>query len=117
MSRVAIDEFGDREIARIYLAARLAVAQRVEAELNKHNIEYAVEVENYAATAVFRNPEYGRRRIILHFNSILDVVFVQLGFHPLRFGETRGQIDTGNFSITELINRDSGHCISRLTNK
>jgi hypothetical protein len=39
MSRVAIDEFGDREIAPVYLAARLAEAQRVEAELNKHNIE------------------------------------------------------------------------------
>jgi len=58
MSRVAIDEFGDREIARIYLAARLAEAQRVEAELNKHNIEYAVEVDNDAATAVFWISEY-----------------------------------------------------------
>ena len=58
MSRVAIDEFGDREIARIYLAARLAEAQRVEAELNKHNIEYAVEVESYAVTAVLRISEY-----------------------------------------------------------
>jgi len=57
MSRVAIDEFGDREIARIYLAARLAEAQR-EAELNKHNIEYAVEVGSYAVTAVLRISEY-----------------------------------------------------------
>ena len=47
-----MDEFGDREIARVYLAARLAEAQRAEAELNKHNIEYAVEVESYAVTAV-----------------------------------------------------------------
>jgi hypothetical protein len=58
MSRVAIDEFGDREIARIDLAARLAEAQRVEAELNKHNIEYAVEVESYAVTAVLWISEY-----------------------------------------------------------
>ena len=53
MSRVAIDDFGDREIFRIYLAARLSEAQRVEAELTNHSIEYAIEVEKYAATAVF----------------------------------------------------------------
>lgn len=58
MARVAMDDFGDKEIARIYLAARFAEAQMVEAELTDHNIEYAIEVENYAATVVFWISEY-----------------------------------------------------------
>jgi hypothetical protein len=58
MARVAIDDFGDKEIARIYLAARLAEAQRVEAELDRHGIAYAVEVERYRATVVFWISEY-----------------------------------------------------------
>jgi hypothetical protein len=53
VARIAIDDFGDKEIARIYFAARLSEAQLVENELNKHNIEYAVEVEAYLASAVF----------------------------------------------------------------
>ena len=53
MSRVAIDDFGDKEIARIYLASRLAEAKLVEAELQKHNIDYAVEVEPYLTTVLF----------------------------------------------------------------
>jgi hypothetical protein len=52
MARVAMDDFGDEEVARIYLAARLSEAQRVEAELDTHNIDYGVEVEPYMATAV-----------------------------------------------------------------
>ena len=58
MARVGMDDFGDKEIARIYLAARLAEAQLVEAELTNHSIEYAIEVESYAATAVFWISEY-----------------------------------------------------------
>ena len=58
MARVAIEDFNDRGIARIYLAARFAEAQLVEAELNKQNIDYAVEVESYLAGAVFWLSEY-----------------------------------------------------------
>jgi hypothetical protein len=53
VARIAIDDFGDKAIARIYFAARLSEAQLVETELNKHKIDYAVEVELYLASAVF----------------------------------------------------------------
>ena len=53
VARIGIDDFGSKEIARIYFAARLSEAQLVETELNKHNIDYAVEVESYLASAVF----------------------------------------------------------------
>ncbi|HWH77017.1 MAG TPA: hypothetical protein VNT76_06575 [Candidatus Binatus sp.] len=58
VARVAIDDFEGAEVARIYLAARLAEAQLVEAELNKQDVDYAVEVESYLATAVFWLSEY-----------------------------------------------------------
>ena len=58
MARIALEDFNDKEIARVYLAARLAEAQLVEAELNKQNIDYAVEVESYLAGAVFWVSEY-----------------------------------------------------------
>ena len=58
MARVAIDDFGDDEIARIYLAVRLAEAELVEAALNKHNVEYAVEVEPYLTTTMWMIAEY-----------------------------------------------------------
>ncbi len=58
MARIALGDFGDREIARLYLAVRMSEAQRVEAELNQHNIDYAVEVEAYMSTAVLWVSEY-----------------------------------------------------------
>jgi hypothetical protein len=51
MPRIAIDDFGEEEIARVYFAARLAKAELVEGELNKQSIDYAVEVEPYVASA------------------------------------------------------------------
>lgn len=53
MPRVAIEDFNDEEVARIYLAAKFAEAEGVESELNRHDIDYAVEVESYRASAVF----------------------------------------------------------------
>ena len=53
MARLTINDFGDKEIARVYFAATLSEAQRVETELDKHNIDYAIEVESYLASAVF----------------------------------------------------------------
>jgi hypothetical protein len=58
MARIAIDDFGDKEIALVYFAARLAEAQLVEAELDKNSIEYAVEVESYLTTVIFWISEY-----------------------------------------------------------
>jgi len=58
MARIAIDDFADKEIARVYFATRLTEAQLVEAELNKHNIDYAVAVEQYLATHLFWPSEH-----------------------------------------------------------
>ena len=58
MAIIAIDDFADKEVARVYFASRLTEAELVEAELDKHKIDYAVEVEPYLATAVFWVSEY-----------------------------------------------------------
>ena len=58
MGRLAIEDFGDKKIARIYFAATLSEAQRVETELSRHNIDYAIEVEPYIASAVFWMSEH-----------------------------------------------------------
>jgi hypothetical protein len=59
MSRIALDDFGDKDISRVYLAGRLAEAKRVEEILTDNNIDYAVEVEPYVATfAVLSFGEY-----------------------------------------------------------
>jgi hypothetical protein len=58
MARVAIEDFDDEQVARVYLAARLAEAQLVEAELNKQDVDYGVEVESYLGSAVFWLSEY-----------------------------------------------------------
>ena len=58
MARVAIEDFADNEVARVYFAAKLSEAERVEVELEQNNIDYAVEVEPYRATAVFWVSEY-----------------------------------------------------------
>ena len=47
MSRVGLEDFGDDEVSRIYLAAALSEAKRVEDVLTGIGIEYAVEVEPY----------------------------------------------------------------------
>jgi hypothetical protein len=53
MARIAMDDFADKEIARIYFAGRLSEARLVETELDKYNIDYAIEVESYLASALF----------------------------------------------------------------
>jgi hypothetical protein len=48
MPRYAFDDFEESELSRIYLAARVAQAKRVEKVLEANGIDYAVEVEPYA---------------------------------------------------------------------
>jgi hypothetical protein len=52
MPRFAYDDFGDADLSRIYLAARLAEAKRVEKILDENGIDYAVEVEPYRVSFV-----------------------------------------------------------------
>ena len=58
MARLAIEEFDDQEIARIYLATSLEEAGLVEAELSKHEVDYAVEVEAYRGSVLVWFTEY-----------------------------------------------------------
>ena len=59
MPRVTLDDFGETEVSRIYLAGRLAEAKRVENILSGHGINYAVEVEPYITSfAIFSSGEY-----------------------------------------------------------
>ena len=59
MPRVTLDDFGETEVSRIYLAGRLAEAKRVENILSMNGINYAVEVEPYVTTfAIFSFGEY-----------------------------------------------------------
>ena len=58
MPRVAIEDFNDEEVARIYLATSFKEAQSVEAELTKHELDYAVEVEAYRGSVLVWFTEY-----------------------------------------------------------
>jgi hypothetical protein len=50
MPRIPMDAFEDgTEIVRVYLAAKLDEAERVERALDAAGVEYAVEAEPYAA--------------------------------------------------------------------
>jgi hypothetical protein len=50
MSLIDEDAFGGRPLARIFLAATIAEARRVEAVLDQHDAEYCVRVEPYGRT-------------------------------------------------------------------
>jgi len=53
MARQPMHVFGEgTEITRVYLAAALDEAQRVEAVLDAAGVDYAVEVEAYASGAL-----------------------------------------------------------------
>jgi hypothetical protein len=58
MARITIEDFNDAQIARVYLAAGFAEAQSVEAELIKHEVDYAVEVEAYRGSVLLWYSEH-----------------------------------------------------------
>jgi len=47
MGMVSAEEFGEEERARVYVAARVREAKRVERALSAAGIDYAVEIEPY----------------------------------------------------------------------
>ena len=59
MVRIALDDFTDKDVARIYLAGRLAEAKRVEEILSANGINYAVEVERYVTLSFFSSEYSG----------------------------------------------------------
>lgn len=47
MGMVDPEELGDVEVARVYIAGRLAEAQEVERVLSCHGVDYFVEIEPF----------------------------------------------------------------------
>ena len=47
MARRDLEEFAQIELARVYIAGRVAEADRVESALTRHGVDYAVEIEPY----------------------------------------------------------------------
>ena len=47
MARVDLEEWDGQEVARVYLAGRLAEALQVEETLTGHGIDYAVDLEPF----------------------------------------------------------------------
>jgi hypothetical protein len=57
VAQVAMDSFEEgTEIIRVYLAASLGEAQRVEKILGDAGVEFAVEVEELAAGSILTSP-------------------------------------------------------------
>jgi hypothetical protein len=65
MARVALDDFGEREVSRIYLAAELTEAKKVEHLLSANEIDYAVEVEPYVRMSIFSSEYAGAAFYVL----------------------------------------------------
>jgi hypothetical protein len=65
MARVTLDDFADKEVARIYLAGELTEAKRVEQILSVNGINYAVEVEPYVRLSVFSSEYAGAAFYVL----------------------------------------------------
>lgn len=47
MARLEFEDFAEKELARIYVAARVSEAERVESTLTEHGIDYAVGIESF----------------------------------------------------------------------
>jgi hypothetical protein len=47
MAKVDFESFAEKEVSRIYIAARLPEARQVESTLTENDIDYAVEIEPY----------------------------------------------------------------------
>ena len=47
MARFNLDDFSGKDVSRLYIAAKLREAQRVEEVLNKAGIDYTVKVEPF----------------------------------------------------------------------
>ena len=65
MVKVTLDDFADKEVARIYLAGRLAEAKQVEEILSANGINYAVEVEPYVTLSFFSSEYAGSAFYVL----------------------------------------------------
>lgn len=47
MARIEIDEFSGKEIARIFIAAKIREAERAEKLLTERDVSYAVQIEEF----------------------------------------------------------------------
>lgn len=58
MARVDVEDFADEDASRVFIAAALSEAQRVEAVLTDNDVDYAVSVELFRAGLLTR-PRHG----------------------------------------------------------
>ena len=58
MARVDVEDFADEDASRIFVAAALSEAQRVEAVLTANDVDYAVSVELFRA-GILTRPRHG----------------------------------------------------------
>jgi len=47
MARIDFDDWEDKEVARVYIAGRMAEALLAEKTLSKHGIDYALDIEPF----------------------------------------------------------------------
>jgi len=59
MARLDFENFGDKELERMYIAGRVNEAERVEGILNEHGIDYAVGIEPFSTRGLFASEYSG----------------------------------------------------------
>lgn len=47
MARLTIEDFAGEELTRVYIAGRISEAERVEATLTRHGLDYTVDIEPF----------------------------------------------------------------------
>ena len=85
MPRVAIEDFEEQEVSRVYVATRLSEAKLVEEVLTQNDIDYAVEVEPYLTTVMFWITEY-KGATFLVFSEQVEICQRVLGAAGLTAG-------------------------------
>jgi hypothetical protein len=92
MARIPMDAFEEgTEIVRVYLAASLGEAQRVESVLEEAGLEFAVEVEEFASRAALFSGGVRRGAGFWVRETVLDGAAAALE----RAGWVAGLVDRG----------------------
>lgn len=65
MARLALEDFSNKEIARIYIAQNIKEATQVEQILSENGIDYAIELETYWQVTLFSSEHVGAAFYVL----------------------------------------------------
>jgi len=80
MGRVDPEAFGDRKLARVYIAVKIAEAREVEATLTLHGVDYTVLVEP-AGRTLFGSVRHGAVFCVAEEHRILSAeLLTRAGF-------------------------------------